>query len=79
MLDDPRPIAQRDLGTWPALHRRPVSLQRDQIVADAGNLFNQVLAGRIVTAVNGVGGGRPNRAARGRVNYKWLGSRDIAQ
>ena len=54
-LDDPRPIAQRDLGAWPAFHRRAVSLQRDQVVADAGNLLDQVLTGRIVPAVNGVG------------------------
>ena len=26
----PRPAAQRDLGTWPAFHGRPVSRQRDQ-------------------------------------------------
>ena len=36
-------------------HRRPVSLQRDQVVADAGNPLDQVLAGRLVPAVNGVG------------------------
>ena len=54
-LDDPRPVAQRDLVTWPSLHRRPVRLQRDQVVADASNLLDQVLAGRIIPAVNGVG------------------------
>ena len=54
-VEDGRPVAQRDLVLWPSLHRRAVSLQRDQIVADAGNLLDQVLAGRIVPAVNGVG------------------------
>jgi hypothetical protein len=49
------PIPKRDLGAWPALHRRVVSLQRDQEVADAGNPLDQVLAGRLVPAVNGVG------------------------
>ena len=38
----------------PALHRRPVRLQRDQIVADASNPLDQVFAGRIIPAVNGV-------------------------
>jgi len=50
LLQHPRPVAQRDLGTWPALHRRTVGRQRDQIVADAGDLLDQVLAGRIVPA-----------------------------
>ena len=54
MLDDPRPIPQRDLGAWPALHRCAVSLQRDQVVADASNPLDQVLAGRFVPAVNRV-------------------------
>jgi len=54
-LDDPRPVAQRDLVLGPALHRRAVSRQRDQIVAGAGNLLDQVLAGCIVAAFNGVG------------------------
>src|SRR6476646_9801887 len=49
-LDDPRPVAQRDLVLGPALHRRAVSRQRDQIVADGGNLHHQVLAGRVVSA-----------------------------
>jgi hypothetical protein len=30
-------------------------IQRDEIVADGGNLLDQVLPGRIVPAVNGVG------------------------
>ena len=30
-------------------------LQRDQVVADAGNPLDQALAGRLVPAVNGVG------------------------
>ena len=55
LLDHPRPVAQRDLGTWPALHRRTVGCERDQIVADGGNLLDQVLAGCIIPAVNGVG------------------------
>ena len=46
---------QRDLVLGPALHRRPVRLQRDEVVADGGNLLDQVFAGRIVPAVNGVG------------------------
>ena len=55
LLEHPRAVAQRDLVLGPSLHRRPVRLQRDQIVADGGNLFDQVLAGRIVPPVNGVG------------------------
>ena len=55
LLDDPRPVAQRDLVLGPSLHRRAVRLQRHQIVADGGNLLDQVLAGRIIPAVNGVG------------------------
>ena len=55
LLDHPRPIAQRDFDVRPALHRRPVSLQRDEVVADGGNLLDQGLAGRVVPAVNGVG------------------------
>jgi hypothetical protein len=39
----------------PALHRRAIGLQRDQVVADAGNPLDQVLAGRFVPAVNRVG------------------------
>ena len=54
-VEDGRPVAQRDLVLGPSLHRRPICLQRDQIVADGGNLLDQVLAGRIVPAVNGVG------------------------
>jgi hypothetical protein len=34
LLDDARPVAQRDLVLWPALHRRTVSLQRDQVVTN---------------------------------------------
>ena len=64
LLDDPRAVAQRDLVLGPSLHRRPICLQRDQIVADAGNLLDQVLAGRIVPAVNGVG--VVSHAIRGR-------------
>jgi len=41
------------LPGWPAFRRRPIGLQRDQIVANAGNLFD--LADRLVPAVNGVG------------------------
>jgi hypothetical protein len=45
----------RQRALRPALHRRPVSLQRDEVVADGGNLLDQGLAGRVVPAVNGVG------------------------
>jgi hypothetical protein len=38
---------------WPALHR--VGLDRDQVIAHGGDLIDQVFAGRIVPAVNGVG------------------------
>ena len=51
----PRPVAERDFVLWPALHRGAIGLQRDEIVADGGNLLDQVLPGRIVPAVNGVG------------------------
>jgi hypothetical protein len=30
----------RDLVVWPALHRRAAGRQRDQIVADGGNLLD---------------------------------------
>jgi hypothetical protein len=40
---------------WPTLHRCTVGCQGDQIVTDGGNLLDQVLAGGIVPAVNGVG------------------------
>ena len=74
LLNDPCPVAECDLVLRPALHRRPVSLQREQVVANSGNLLDQVLAGRIVPAVNGVrvvGHG----GIRGR-GYEWrrLGS-----
>jgi len=36
------------------LHRRLVGRQRNQVVADSGDLLDQVLAGRVVPAVNGV-------------------------
>ena len=36
LLEHPRPVAQRDLVLRPALHRRPVKKQRDQVVADGG-------------------------------------------
>jgi hypothetical protein len=54
-LYHPRPIAQRDLGLWPTLHRGPRGLQRHQVIADGGNLLHEELAGRIVPAVNGGG------------------------
>jgi hypothetical protein len=38
----------------PSLHRGPVGFQRHQVVADGSNLLDQVLAGRIIPAVNGV-------------------------
>ena len=38
------------------MHRRAVGRQRNQVVADVGNLLDQVLAGRIVPAVNRMGG-----------------------
>ena len=37
------------------LRRGPVRLQRDLVVADTGNPLDQVLARRIVPAVNGMG------------------------
>jgi hypothetical protein len=39
----------------PALHRRTIGRQRDQVVANSSNPLDQVLAGRLVPAVNGVG------------------------
>ena len=51
---DARSVAQRDLVLRLALHPRPIGLQRDQVVADSGDLLDQVLAGRVVPAVNGV-------------------------
>src|SRR4051794_29146364 len=53
LLKHPRPVAQRDLVLRPPSDRRAVGLQRE-VVADAGNLLDQVLAGRIVPAINGV-------------------------
>ena len=38
---DPRPVPERDFGTRPTSHRRQVSLQRDQEIADTGNLFDR--------------------------------------
>jgi len=38
----------------PALHRRAIGLQRDEVVADGSNLLDQVFARRIVPAVNAV-------------------------
>jgi hypothetical protein len=45
-------ITQRD--ELAPFHSRPISLQRDPIVTDSGNLLDQVLTGRIIPAVNGV-------------------------
>src|SRR4051812_22966349 len=39
-----RAVAQRDLVPRTALHRRPVGRQRDQVIADSGDLLDQVLA-----------------------------------
>ena len=55
LLDHPRPVAQRDFSSRPAPHRRPVRLHRDLVVADTSNPLDQVLAGRLVPAVNRVG------------------------
>ena len=38
----------------PALHRRAIGFQRDEVVADGSNLLDQVFARRIVPAVNAV-------------------------
>jgi hypothetical protein len=48
-------VAQRDFVLRPPSDRRPVGLHRHQEVADGGDLLDQVLAGRIVPAVNRVG------------------------
>ena len=36
----PRPVAERDFVLWPALYRGAIGLQRDEIVADGGNLLD---------------------------------------
>jgi hypothetical protein len=65
----------RSVILLPALHRRATGLQCDQIIANGGDLLDQVLAGRIVPAVNGVRMvGHTGHAARldhqqGRVLY----------
>ena len=58
LLDHPRPIPQRDLVLGPALHRRTIGFDRDLVIADGRDLLDQQLAGRIVPAVNRVGGGQ---------------------
>ena len=42
LLDDPRPVAQCDFSVRPASHRRKIGLQRDQVVADPGDLLDTV-------------------------------------
>ena len=46
---------------------RPLGFHRDQVVPDRGDLLHEVLAGRIVPAVNGVGlvGHTRSRAGKG--------------
>ena len=50
----PRPVPERDFSARPTSHRRQVSLQRDQEIADTGNLFDKILSGCIIPAVNRV-------------------------
>lgn len=54
LLEHSRPVAERDLLLRPALHRRTIGRQRDEVVTNGGNLLDEVLAGRVVPTVDGV-------------------------
>ena len=65
LLDDPRPVAERDCGASPPPGKSP----GHEIVADGGDLLDQLLAGHIIPAVNGVGVGRACRPSC-RIRYR---------